>query len=239
MRGKLLALAAGGAALLGAGSWLGGQHASAEQPHATTQLERSTSSTPVERPALPTTMRSATTKAPMPGLAADLNDPDPKVRRNAIAELAQSDAADPETLRAASRDTNLDVALAATEGLGTLYGNGAISAADLLARATDPNAPAKVRVVAINGLGAVASPESAAALASLLRSSDDYARRSAAILLVHQDPAVAMPALIAALRDTDENTRANAHESLRTLARGRDLGDDPASWQRWWTERTR
>jgi hypothetical protein len=238
MRGKLLALAAGGAALLGAGIWLGGQHASAQQPQVTAKLEHGTSSTQVTRPALPTVTRSATTKAPMPGLAADLRDPDPQVRRNAIAELAQSGAADPQTLLAASRDANLDVALAATEGLGTLYRNGAINASDLVARATDPNAPAKVRVVAINGLGTTASPESAAALASLLRSPDDYARRSAAILLVHQDPAVAMPALIAALRDTDDNTRANAHESLRTLARGRDLGDDAAAWQRWWAERT-
>jgi HEAT repeat protein len=173
----------------------------------------------------------------MPGLAADLRDPDPKVRRNAIAELATSNDADPATLLAASRDANLDVALAATEGLGALYRDGKITAADLVARATDASTPPKVRVVAINGLGAVSSPESAAALGELLHSSDEYARRSAAILMVHQDPAIAMPALIAALGDADENTRANAHESLRALARGRDLGDDPAAWRRFWAER--
>jgi HEAT repeat protein len=175
----------------------------------------------------------------MPGLAADLRDTDPRVRRNAIAELAASGSPDPATLLAASRDANLDVALAATEGLGALYRDGAISAQDLVARATDASAPDKVRVVAINGLGAVASPESAAALADLLRSNDEYARRSAAILMVHQDPTIAMPALITALRDTDENTRTNAHESLRSLARGRDLGDNADAWQRWWNERTR
>lgn len=235
MRAKLVGLAVGGVALLGFGVWLGGQRAAADQPHVTAQVERS------GQPALRVTrpMVPASAKPAMPGLDRDLRDPDPKVRRNAIAELAASDAADPATLIAASRDANVDVALAGTEGLGTLYRDGKVSAGELVARANDASAPDKVRVVAINGLGLVPSPESAAALAELLHSSDDYAKRSAAILLVHQDPAVAVPALIGALRDSDENTRANARESLRALARGRDLGDDAGAWQRWWADRSR
>jgi HEAT repeat protein len=236
MRAKLIALATGGVALLGVGVWLGGQRASAERTHVSSRVEHA-SVAPLPRAPSLTTARVTPAKASMPGLETDLRDPDPRVRRNAIAELATSDAADPATLLAASRDSNVDVALAATDGLGRLYRDGQITAQDLLARATDANAADKVRVVAINGLGTVTSPESAAALADLLHSRDDYARRSAAILMVHQDPAIAMPALIAALRDADENTRANAHESLRSLARGRDLGDDANAWQRWWNER--
>lgn len=234
MRGKLVALVAGGVALLGVGIWLGGQRAAADQPHVASQVERTQPALRVTRPVMP-----ASAKPAMPGLDRDLRDPDPRVRRNAIAELAASDAADPATLLAASRDANVDVALSATEGLGTLYRDGTLDADKLGALATDPNAPAKVRVVAINGLGLVPSPESAAVLAELVHSPDALAKRSAAILLVHQDPAIAVPALIGALRDPDENTRANARESLRTLARGRDLGDDAGAWQRWWAERSR
>jgi HEAT repeat protein len=235
MRGTLIALAAGGIALLGVGIWLGGQRAAADQPHVISLERPAPAALRATRPLMPTTNR--TISAAMPGLDQDLRDPDPKVRRNAIAELASTEDADPATLLAASRDANVDVALAGTEGLGALYRDGKLGADQLVARATDANAPAKVRVVAINGLGLVPSPESATALAELVQSSDDYAKRSAAILLVHQDPAIAVPALIGALRDSDENTRSNAHESLRTLARGRDLGDDAGAWQRWWASR--
>lgn len=233
MRGKLIALGTGAVALFGFGIWLGAQRAAAEQPHVTAQVDRP--ALPALRATRPVVLASA--KPAMPGLEQDLRDPDPRVRRNAIAELATSDAADPATLLAASRDANVDVALAGAEGLGALYRDGRIGADKLGALATDPAAPAKVRVVAINGLGLVPSPEGAAALAELVHSADDYAKRSAAILLVHQDPAVAVPALIGALRDSDENTRQNARESLRTLARGRDLGDDASAWQRWWADR--
>jgi hypothetical protein len=252
MRGTLIALATGGVALLGFGIWLGGQRASAEQPRGrepvdnapATSVARATPGSPhapvaslhaTPSPAMP----ASTVKQALPGLEVDLRDEDARVRRNAVAELAASDAADAATLLAASHDPSLDVAVAATDGLGTLYRAGKISAADLVARASDPSAPAKLRVVAINNLGLVASPESATALADLLRSGDEYARRSAAILLVHQDPAVAVPALIGALRDADGNTRDNAREALRMLARGRDLGDDADAWQRWWSERSR
>jgi HEAT repeat protein len=96
-----------------------------------------------------------------------------------------------------------------------------------------------VRGAAIKGLGVGASPDRAAALADLLARGTDIDRRSAAIVLVHQDPAVAVPALISALGDADDVVRSNARESLRAIARGRDLGPDAAAWSRWWQARSR
>ena len=225
-------LGAGAAGLLAFGVWLGSQRSAADPaPSSTRTTVPAAARTPSSsRPQL-------AVRKPTPGLATDLRDPDPRVRRSAIAELAASDAADPQTLMAASHDADLDVALAATEGLGTLYRDGRLDAAALAGRATDPNAPVKVRVVAINGLGVVASDDAARTLVDLVAHGDDYARRSAAIVLVHQDPGLAVPALIGALGDADQNVRDNAHDSLRVLARGRDLGTDASAWQRWWQSR--
>ncbi|NVB83334.1 MAG: hypothetical protein HOV81_33490 [Kofleriaceae bacterium] len=233
MRARAFALlGAGGAGLLAFGVWLGAQRPSADAPAATPAA-----SAPVAARTQAPTRPMLATRKPTPGLAADLRDPDPRVRRNAIAELAASDAADPDTLLAASRDANLDVALAATEGLGALYRSGRIDAKVLADRASDPSANVKIRVAAVNGLGLAASDDAGRLLADLVAHGDDYARRTAAISLVHQDPQIAVPALISALRDADQNVRENAHESLRALARGRDLGEDPTAWQRWWQSR--
>ena len=172
-----------------------------------------------------------------PDLAADLKDADPKVRRAAIAELAHSDARDPATLLAASRDPDPDVALAATEGLGALYRDGRITAKDLSDRITDHAIGEKIRVAAMNELGVVPAKDAAALLADLVAHGDVTERRSAAILLSHQDPATAVPALIGALADPDEYVRMNAVESLKRFARGRDFGQDAAAWRRWWQSR--
>jgi hypothetical protein len=244
-----IGLALGGIAVLGFGIWLGGQRASADRApvvgasadrvsangvsldrNATAQTARDTRAT-MPRPQLATTPTA-------PGLAEDLRDSDPLVRRNAIAELAASGAADPRVLVEASRDADLNVAVAATEGLGALYRDGRVLASELVAR-TNRSAPEKVRVAAINGLGTVATPDSATALIDLLAHGSEIERRSAAIVLVHQDPALAVPALIAALRDNDDNVRINAREALRTIARGRDLGADADAWSRWWQSRSR
>lgn len=182
-----------------------------------------------QRPAMPA--------ATAPDLAADLKDRDPKVRRAAIAELAHSDARDPATLLAASRDPDPNVALAATEGLGVLYRDGRISAKDLSERITDHAIAEKIRVAAMNELGIVPAQEAAALLVDLVARGDVTERRSAAILLQHQDAAAAVPALIAALADADEYVRMNAVESLKHFARGRDFGQDAAAWTRWWQGR--
>jgi HEAT repeat protein len=181
-------------------------------------------------PSLPTSVT--------PGLLADLRDPDPKIRRAAVADLSVSEARDPQLLLAASHDGNVEVAIAATEALGPLYRDGRITAQDLAARITDRNAADKVRVTAINSLGLVPARDSAAVLVDLLAHGDANARRSAAILLVHQDRDTAVPALIGALADGDELVRSNAHDTLHQLARGRDFGLDAGAWQRWWQSRT-
>ncbi|HEY5948201.1 MAG TPA: HEAT repeat domain-containing protein [Kofleriaceae bacterium] len=241
MRGTaIFGLVLGGAALLATGVWLGGRasadHGIGERP-AKAQVSQH-DRTPPDRAARAAHPPALPQPAVAPGLADDLRDNDPLVRRNAIAELAATGAADPRVLAEASRDSDLNVAVAATEGLGTLYRDGQVPASELVARLRD-GAPLKVRVAAINALGVVASVDSADALIDLLAHGSEIDRRSAAIVLVHQDPAVAVPALIAALRDSDENVRMNARESLRTFARGRDLGSEADAWSRWWQTRSR
>ena len=61
-----------------------------------------------------------------------------QIRRVAqrVAEIAER-SADPQLLAAASRDGNLDVAVAATEGLNALYRDGRITAKELAERVTD------------------------------------------------------------------------------------------------------
>jgi HEAT repeat protein len=229
MRGRsIVALALGGAAVLAAGVWLGGQRAAAQQTRAPVQAREH--GAPAPRPSL-------ARKPIAPGLADDLRDRDPLVRRNAIVDLAAS-GGDARVLVEASRDPDLNVAVAATEGLARMYRDGQIPASELVARTTTETPP-KVRVAAINGLGRVATQDSAQALTQLLAHGSEIDRRGAAIVLVHQDSAVAVPALIGALRDSDEIVRANAREALRSIARGRDLGEDAAAWQRWWSERSR
>jgi HEAT repeat protein len=174
-----------------------------------------------------------------PGLAADLSDADPRVRRAAVRELAAAPGVEPALLLAASRDPDLQVGVTATEALGKLHGEGAISARDLIARATDHKLDERVRVTALNGLGVVSSPEAAALLGELAARGDLGERRTAAILLAHQEPAAAVPALIALLGDADEYVRSNALESLRARARGRDFGTDAAAWRAWWSARSR
>jgi HEAT repeat protein len=223
-------LAVLGAAVVAFALWLG--HATAAAPAAAAVA--STTPTPV---AVRAARAPAIVHTVAPDLAADLHDANPRVRRAAIVELAHSDASDPATLLAASRDGDLGVAVAATEGLGVLYRDGQISAHDLATRVTDHALPEKVRVTAMNGLGVVASHDSAALFDDLIVRGDPTERRSAAILLAHQDAALAVPALISALADGDEVVRANAAESLRHFARGRDFGQDAAAWSRWWQSR--
>lgn len=230
MTSRFAMLAVLGAALVAFALYLG--HATAAAPVAAAIAPA---------PAAPVVVHAARapsiTHTVAPDLAADLHDANPRVRRAAIAELAHSDASDPATLLAASHDGDLGVAVAATEGLGTLYRDGQISARDLAVRVTDHALPEKVRVTAMNGLGVVASHDGAALFQDLIVRGDPTERRSAAILLSHQDAALAVPSLIAALGDGDEVVRANAAESLRRFARGRDFGQDAAAWSRWWQSR--
>ena len=177
--------------------------------------------------------------APDPGLAADLSDADPKVRRAAVREIAADRGADPALLLAASRDPDLEVGVTAVEALGKLHADGQVSAQELIARATDRKLDERVRISALNGLGLVPSPEAASLLVELASRGDVGERRTAAILLVHQDPSAAVPALIGLLGDADEYARSNALESLRARARGRDFGIDAGAWRAWWQARSR
>lgn len=174
-----------------------------------------------------------------PDLTADLADPDPKVRRAAVRELAAERDADPALLLAASRDPDLEVGVTATEALGKLHAEGQVPVQELIARATDRKLDERVRGSALNGLGQVPSPEAAALLVELASRGDVGERRGAAILLSQQDPAAAMPTLIALLGDADEYVRSNALESLRARSRGRDFGTDAGAWRAWWAARSR
>jgi len=239
-----IALAAG--VLLGAGVWLG--RSTTPPPASPTaagpgeapggpgaQGPRLAARTPGGSPSL--ARRPA---APAdPGLAADLSDADPGVRRAAVRELAADRDADPALLLAASRDPDLQVGATAIEALGKLHAEGRIPAQELISRAADRKLDERVRIGALNGLGQVPSPEAAALLVELASRGDVGERRTAAILLVHQDPAAAVPALIGLLGDADEYARSNALESLRARARGRDFGIDAGAWRAWWQARSR
>lgn len=174
-----------------------------------------------------------------PGLAADLSDTDPKVRRAAALELAADRDAEPALLLAASRDPDLQVGVTAMEALNKLHAEGQVPAQELIARATDRKLDERVRISALNGLGQVPSPEAAGLLVELASRGDVGERRTAAILLSRQDPAAAVPALIDLLGDADESVRSNALESLRARSRGRDFGTDAGAWRAWWSARAR
>lgn len=237
MSAKAILLGLGAAALLGGGLWLSRSSSStAEAPTAPPAQIRSaaiSAPTPASRAARSPSLPARATVA-APGLAADLTATDPKIRRAAIREAARDPNVDSTVLLTASRDPDLDVGITATIALGKRYADGAVPAAEMIARATDRGLDDRVRVTALNAIGLVASPEGAALLVDLVAHGSVMERASAAILLVHQDPAVAMPALIAALGDADDHVKANALESLRSRSRGRDFGTDAAAWQAWW-----
>jgi HEAT repeat protein len=169
-----------------------------------------------------------------PGLAKDLVDGDPKIRRAAVHELARSDSPDPALLVAASKDADVEVSVTATYALGPLYAQGRVPLAELVARSSDRNASERTRQTALNAFGRVANADAAKILVELLARGEVIERRSAAALLGNQDLTVAVPALIAALGDADEYVRSNALETLRARSRGRDFGTDAAAWQAWW-----
>ncbi len=248
MRASILGAAAVG--LVGIGLWLG-RAASPPPDRAGAPSELGTITAPVAAAAV-TPTRSVRTQAPVlparrpnaspsvvPGLAADLVDPDPKVRRAAVREVVRGGDSDPAVLLVASRDPDLGVGMMATERLGTLYAEGAVPLSELVARATDHGLHEKVRITALNGIGIVANPDVASVLVELMTRGDLGERRSAAILLVHQDLALATPALIGALGDSDAIVQANALESLRARSRGRDFGSDAGAWRAWWQAATR
>jgi HEAT repeat protein len=220
-------------ALLGCGD---AREAPAPQPQPrSARVAPSAARAPAPRPAL---ARPASTAA-LPDLAADLRDPDARVRAAAVRELAESDDPDPELLRAAVRDSAIDVSALALRGLGKLHASGAVGAEEMIGYARDAALPERVRAVAFNGLGIVPSAAAAEFLARSLAGGSMFERRASAILLQHQDPAVAMPALIAALGDADEGVRQLALEALRARSRGRDFGTDAAAWRAWWQSRSR
>ncbi|MBX3159469.1 MAG: HEAT repeat domain-containing protein [Deltaproteobacteria bacterium] len=245
------ALALGAALVLGFGVWLGrsASPSQASQPAAGSAptnggAEPAPAAAPVRPgrasvPPPPSVRRSAPTGSVEPGLAADLRDHDPKVRRAAVKEAAADKELDPQVLLVASRDPDLEVGILATEALGRRYADGSVAIKEMIARATDKSLHERVRTSALNGLGLVSHPDAAATLVRLLATGEVFERRGAAILLVHQEAALAIPALIEALTDADEVVRDNALASLRSRSRGRDFGPDPAAWRRWWQSRSR
>ncbi len=224
--GYIIAGVATAAGLVGAGAYL------ARASHAEAQVIAV-----APAPVAPASRRAqALHRAePTPGLAEDLRDGDPKVRRAAVRELARDP--DAPALLAASRDPDLEVSLVATVALGRLYAQGSLPASELVDRIRDHRLPEKVRASAMNGLGVVPEPATAQLFADLLANGDTVDRRSVAILLAIQNPDIAVPALIGALADADDYVRENAHASLGRLARGRDYGTNANEWRSWWQSR--
>ncbi|CAN5923142.1 hypothetical protein BH11MYX3_BH11MYX3_38070 [soil metagenome] len=241
MRTGPILLVAGALGLVGVGVWLGRSASSTSE--AAPVSEAAPRSAVIARAAPVTSTTPLPTLArrsePSRALLADLSDADPKIRRAAVREFARDRDADVAVLLAASRDSDLEVGVLATEGLGRLHAAGALPAGELIARANDHALNERVRLTAMNGLATVSSPESAAYLADLLARGDEFERINAAILVGHQDLEIAVPALIRALGDSVERVRNNAAEALRTHSRGRDFGTDAAAWQAWWQSRPR
>lgn len=245
MRARTLLLGSATAGLLAAGVWIGRATSAPAAGGASTSNPAAPRTAAIAaRPAV----RPASTRPPalqprraptVPGLAADLVDRDPKVRRAAVRELARDPDADPGALVAAARDGDLEVGVTAAIALGRRHAEGGVPVAELIAIASDRALDDRVRVSALNGLGLVASPEAGGLLAELVARGSTLERSSAAILLAHQDPELAVPALIRALGDADAQVRANAHEALRARSRGRDFGTDAAAWGAWWSARPR
>lgn len=240
MRGSHLALGTVAAAVLGLGVWLG--RSSTQSSEAAPAPAQVPPSRAAARPALPPARPTPvpTLAKPMSrALAADLEDPDVTVRRNATRDLAKQPEADPQRLLELSRDSDMNVGVLAIEGLGRLHASGNLPASELIARVADHGLHERVRAAAFNALGVVPSPEAAQFLADLLAKGDTFERLNAAILIGHQDLEVAVPALIRALGDSEPRVRDNALETLRTWTRGRDFGTDAAAWQAWWQSRPR
>jgi len=239
MRGSHLALGAAAAGLLGLGIWLG------RSSSGSSEAAPAPASVAAPRSAAVPAVRPVTTPAPTLAkpmsrtLAADLEDPDVKVRRNATRDLAKSPDTDPQRLLALSRDADVNVGVLAMEGLGRLHASGNLPASELIARGSDHALDEKVRLAAFNALAVVQSPEAAQYLSDLLAKGDSFERINAAILIGHQDLEIAVPALIRALGDSEPRVRENAHETLRTWTRGHDFGTDAGAWQSWWQSRPR
>ena len=230
-----IVIAAAAAATIGVGAWLGCSPDRAQPQPATQPPSEAARTGSRSVRAEPTPTLAPRALSPVdPSLASDLQDRDSTVRRAAVREAAAIPDLDPQVLLTASRDPDLEVAVVATEALGTRYAKGAIGTKEMIERATDRSLDVRVRVSAINGLGQVAHPDAAETLVRMLATGDLAERRSAAILLVHQEPKLAVPALIEALADADEVVRSNALESLRARSRGRDFGTDATAWRRWW-----
>ena len=241
MRISYLALGAAAAGLLGLGVWLGRASSSSEAapaPAAATVSSTAPRAATVSPPR-PTAPAPALAKPMSRALAADLDDADVKVRRNATRDLAKQPDTDPQRLLALSRDPDPTVGVLATEGLGRLHAAGSLPASELIARVGDHALDEKVRTAAFNALGVVQSPEAAQYLADLLAKGNTFERLNAAILVGHQDLEIAVPALIGALSDSEPRVRDNALETLRTWTRGRDFGTDAAAWRAWWQSRPR
>jgi HEAT repeat protein len=231
-------LIGGAIAVLGAGIWIGrATQSKAELPAPQAEL-MGTVADGVTRELAFTAKPPVLQRAQVaPDLAADLKDPDPKVRSIALRD-ALKDGASAEVFRTAVRDRDLAVGMAAANGLAKAHARGEITTQELVAIVTDKSLQEKVRVEAINGLAAP-SADAARALVDLVHRGDTVEKRSAAILLMQQDSEVAVPALIDALGDSDERVRANAAEALRRKARGRDFGTDAGAWRAWWQSRSR
>jgi hypothetical protein len=111
VRGSHVVLAVAAAGLVGFGVWLGRSSSSAKAEPTARPASQATEAVavavePAPRARTPQPVLARSRPAP-PGLAADLAAADPKIRRAAVRELAQSDDADPAALLAASRDGDL------------------------------------------------------------------------------------------------------------------------------------
>ncbi|MFQ5788881.1 MAG: HEAT repeat domain-containing protein [Acidobacteriota bacterium] len=138
-----------------------------------------------------------------------------KVRLHAVCGFANSpDPAVEEAVIKALSDSKAEVRRAAARAFDLLYIVEMSRLSQVMSRPKDPRA--------------------IDALIAALRDKDRWTRQSAAGALEHRLAARAIEPLIAILDDKRE-IREAAAKSLKRVT-GQDLGEDQATWQRWWND---
>jgi HEAT repeat protein len=92
-----------------------------------------------------------------------------------------------------------------------------------------------LRMSAIWTLGRVKDPRAVEALINALRHKDPLMREKAAEALGETKDLKAVEPLIAILKDDEETFREIAAKALEKIT-GKDFGQDPEKWQKWWKQ---
>jgi hypothetical protein len=92
-----------------------------------------------------------------------------------------------------------------------------------------------LRMSAVWTLGKVKDPRAVEALIAALNHKDLYVREKAIEALGEMKEPRAVEPLIAILKDNEETFREIAAKALEKIT-GKDFGQDPEKWQKWWKQ---